>query len=353
IIDTSASDHICCNIALFSTINSLKKPLKIGLPDGNIKYINQIGSVRLTYSITLYKVLFVPEFKQNLLSVGRLLDHNKLLASFHSASCSFQDLTTNEVRAVGRRQSGLYKFSADSSNFVAPVNLSLASASCSFDSSVPSSVSTFGSDSQVFASNKKSIKLDLFHARLGHMSVKLYHLPLSFDGDISNFSCECCIFAKHHKFPFQISSSKAEHIFDLLHIDLWGPYKTPTLSGATYFLTILDDCSRTTWTNLIHNKTQVGAVIKHFLAYAITHFNATVKSIRTDNGTEVIKEFCHQLFADKGIIHQKSLPGVPQQNGRVERKHKHLLETARAIRFKANLPVRFWGDCLLLHILLI
>ncbi|KAL2906665.1 Retrovirus-related Pol polyprotein from transposon RE1 [Bienertia sinuspersici] len=194
---------MCCNIALFSTINSLKQPLKIGLPDGNIKYINQIGFVRLTSSITLYNILFVPEFKPNLLSVGRLLDHNKLLASFHSPSCSFQDLTTNEVRAVGRRQSGLYKFSDDSSNFVAPANLSLASASSSFDSSV----STFSSDSQVFASNKKSIKLDSLHDRLGHMSVnKLYHLPLSFDGDISNFSCEGCIFAKHHKFPFQISS---------------------------------------------------------------------------------------------------------------------------------------------------
>ncbi|KAL2941907.1 Copia protein [Bienertia sinuspersici] len=89
IIDSGASDHMCCNIALFSTINTLKKPLKIGLPNGNIKYINQIGSVQLTSSITLYNVLFVPDFKDNLLSVGRLLDHNKLIACFHSNSCSF------------------------------------------------------------------------------------------------------------------------------------------------------------------------------------------------------------------------------------------------------------------------
>lgn len=34
-------------------------------------------------------------------------------------------------------------------------------------------------------------------------------------------------------------------------------------------------------------------------------------------------------------------------NGRVERKHRHLLETARAIRFHAGLPIKFWGDCLL------
>lgn len=37
---------------------------------------------------------------------------------------------------------------------------------------------------------------------------------------------------------------------------------------------------------------------------------------------------------------------MPLQNGRVEKKHRHLLEISRAIRFHANLPKRFWGDCL-------
>lgn len=53
------------------------------------------------------------------------------------------------------------------------------------------------------------------------------------------------------------------------------------------------------------------------------------------------------FFFLKGIIHQKSIPGNPQQNGRVERKHRHLLDTARAIIIHANLPIKFWGDCIL------
>lgn len=94
-------------------------------------------------------------------------------------------------------------------------------------------------------------------------------------------------------------------------------------------------------------KKQVYKTIGDFLALVETQFGASVQTIRSDNGSEFIERECQNLFAHKGIIHQKSAPSVPQQNGRVERKHRHLLETARAMRFQSNLPKKFWGDCIL------
>ncbi|XP_070039220.1 uncharacterized protein [Nicotiana tomentosiformis] len=68
--------------------------------------------------------------------------------------------------------------------------------------------------------------------------------------------------------------------------------------------------------------------------------------LRLDNGTEFFNSKCSALFSDLGIIHQSSCPYTPQQNGTVERKHRHILEVARALRIQSSVPIRFWGECI-------
>ena len=70
-------------------------------------------------------------------------------------------------------------------------------------------------------------------------------------------------------------------------------------------------------------------------------------SIRTDNAQEFVEGDLKSYCQLHGIIQQSSCPYTPQQNGVVERKHRHLLEVGRALYFQANLPIRFWGDCIL------
>lgn len=84
-------------------------------------------------------------------------------------------------------------------------------------------------------------------------------------------------------------------------------------------------------------------LIQNFIAYAKKQFQRKIKYIRSDNGTEFFQDFCSNLFRKHGIEHQRIFPKTPQQNGRAERKHRHLVETARAIRIHTNLPFKFWG----------
>ena len=84
-----------------------------------------------------------------------------------------------------------------------------------------------------------------------------------------------------------------------------------------------------------------------------TQFNKTVKMIRSDNETEFFNNECKALFEKLGVIRESSCPHTPQQNGVVERKHRHILEVARALRFQGSLPIRFWGECVLAAVYLI
>ena len=147
--------------------------------------------------------------------------------------------------------------------------------------------------------------------------------------------------------PFPLSENKATSCFDLLHCDIWGAYKVESLCGARYFLTIVDDASRGTWVYLMNDKGEASKLIMNFCVMVKTQFNMHVKVIRSDNGKEFTSTPMKKFYADNGIIHETSCVDTPQQNGRAERKHRHILIVARALRFQANLPLEFWGKCVL------
>ena len=95
-------------------------------------------------------------------------------------------------------------------------------------------------------------------------------------------------------------------------------------------------------------KDEVISLIKDFVKMAQNQFSHTVKTIRSDNALEFSKSNeALDFFASTGIMHQIYCVQIPQQNGVVERKHKHLLETSQALLFQSNRPLKFWGDCVL------
>jgi len=66
--------------------------------------------------------------------------------------------------------------------------------------------------------------------------------------------------------------------------------------------------------------------------------------MRSDNGGEFIYEPMKQFYGKHEILHQTYSIETRQQNGKVERKHSHILNVARALHFHANFPLDFWWE---------
>ena len=91
-----------------------------------------------------------------------------------------------------------------------------------------------------------------WHSRFGHPSDQ----TLNTLKDTLNFKptpippCEVCHKAKQTREPFPTSLHSSKTLGDLIHLDLWGPYRVTSVGGFKYFLTIVDDFTRGTWVYL-------------------------------------------------------------------------------------------------------
>jgi len=74
--------------------------------------------------------------------------------------------------------------------------------------------------------------------------------------------------AKQTQNQFDISESKADDIFEIIHCDIWGSYRVPSFCGAHYFLNIVDNASRAVWIYLIREKGEVASILQNFINMA-------------------------------------------------------------------------------------
>ncbi|GJX09451.1 retrovirus-related pol polyprotein from transposon TNT 1-94 [Tanacetum coccineum] len=126
-------------------------------------------------------------------------------------------------------------------------------------------------------------------------------------------------------------------------MDLCGPMRVESINGKKYILVIFDDYSRFTWVNFLRSKDEAPEFIVKFLKMIQVRLNATVRNIRTDNGTEFVNQTLRSYYEDVGISYETSVARTPQQNGIVKRRNQTLVEAARTMLIYANAPLFLWA----------
>ena len=117
--------------------------------------------------------------------------------------------------------------------------------------------------------------------------------------------CEGRILGKQHRESFPSGKSiRAKAPLEIVHSDLCGPMKTPSLAGSQYFVTFIDDFTRKTWVYFLKNKSEVFEKFRNFKALVENQSGLHTKALRTDRGGEYIsKEFLR--FCKESGIHKQ------------------------------------------------
>uniref|UniRef100_A0A2N9HLJ3 Integrase catalytic domain-containing protein n=1 Tax=Fagus sylvatica TaxID=28930 RepID=A0A2N9HLJ3_FAGSY len=78
-----------------------------------------------------------------------------------------------------------------------------------------------------------------------------------------------------------------------------------------------------------------------------TQYSKAIKVFRSDNAREYRQTDFSTILKHYGTIFHTSCAGTSQQNGRAERKLRHILDTVRALTNAASTPASFWGEAAL------
>ncbi|GJU99685.1 putative ribonuclease H-like domain-containing protein [Tanacetum coccineum] len=195
----------------------------------------------------------------------------------------------------------------------------------------------------------------LWHRRLSHLNFGTLN-KLAKDGLARGIPrlkfqkdhlCSACALGKSKKSSHQpkAEDTNQEKLY-LLHMDLCGPMRVASINGKRYILVIVDDYSRFTWVRFLKTKDEAPAAIIKCIKNIQVRLKATVRNVRTDNGTEFVNQTLREWYENVGITHQTSVARTPQQNGVVERRNRTLVEAARTMLIFSKAPLFLWAEAI-------
>ena len=193
--------------------------------------------------------------------------------------------------------------------------------------------------------------LQLLHQRLAHCDVERIKESIrsnAVEGIVikgaEKFFCEPCVLGKQTRLPYPPVVTKRKTIpGQFAHVDTAGPTQ-PSNGKNRYFFLIKDDATGFRTVYLMQHKSEAADNIMDYIKFSETQTGNKFKTLRSDNGSEIVNGKLNRFMANRGIIHETSVEYCAQMNGAIEKEIRTLKDTARTMMQAKNLPHRFWGE---------
>jgi len=111
-------------------------------------------------------------------------------------------------------------------------------------------------------------------------------------------------------------------------------------NGFCYFVIFMDAHTKFIWFYPFVLKYDVFNVFHQFQVFVEQQFSHKIKSVQTNLGGEYCK--LNSFFKTIGIHHRLICPHTHEQNGTVERRHCHIVETGLTLLGQCKAPLKFW-----------
>lgn len=292
-LDSGCSSHMIASKNTLNNFSEVARPLN--LANNQTTIISGVGKTRLNVdnnggenrAVNLDTVYYVPDLRSNLFSVSKITDKGYEVCLNRDEAVVMNKKSQIVLRA--ERKGNLY-FVKDGET---------------------------GYKADVTHEGKPSDKLRTWHEIMGHVNVSTLTQiqrrgvvkEMKFEESANLPGCEVCAKEKISRLPFKSTGGeRTKDILEIIHTDICGPLKIPSVSGAKYIMVLIDDKSRWRTVDFLKTKDECLKSFKAFKSRVENETGKRIKYLQSDNG----REFCNSNFdsflRDNGIQRRLTAP---------------------------------------------
>ena len=333
LLDSGCTDHIMNDDRYFEKSITLEKPVNIYLGDnrhikatkiGNVvSYFNAFGT---SNKVNISNVFYAKEMNANLISFGKLIDKNTIVAKEDTVKIIDKK---GKIIAVAYKENQVLKMKSK--------------VECN---------KTWVHNAERNNNNNNITQKERWHRILGHVNFSYLNILCSqqlLEGipdklETGFMKCKTCIENKMHNLPFQNNRLKANDILEIIHTDVCGSFKTAGPNGERYFVSFIDDYSKIAKVYCIKSKDEVFDCMVNYINEVENLTEKRVKKIRCDNGKEYLNNRFYKYAKNKGIFINNCPVYVHELNGTAERFNRTIMDMARCLLDEAQVHKKYWPE---------